>query len=525
MKNKYDAISVGSGLGGLTAAARFAREGKKVLVLERHSSFGGAATMYSRHKIKIEVGLHETCGLNSRESGDYIYDTLGLRDKLKFISTGSFFRVEQKTVKDGFVMPIGKEQAVTAIKKKFPQHAKSVDKYFRILSKIRRSIYRMNEFEIDRKKLLLSLYKLPTTLWPLIRYEKITLGELLQELFADDEAIKLVLCANLCYYTDDPYKLSLIFFAVAQDAYHCNGSCFIQGGSEALSNQLINIIEEAGGCIQSRRNVTEILMEGKQIIGVRHEKASIINGQKKITKPDLQTIYAPLIFGNAAPTVLAKLLPEVYQKDFMKPYHDLKSSTSLWSLYLAFDCSPKEFGVTEYSTFIFPEWADKLADSKEFASLLNNMPNGRTPGFVFASYSHIDSGIDNESSVHTATMLGLDQLSNWNNLSEKEYQLKKEAWMETLIVELDCRYPGIKKTIIYKEMGTARTMKSYMNTPDGAVYGFAQTPQQAGRHRPQVKSPVDGLLIASAWGMPGGGYTGAMWGGIKAAEEAIKENW
>jgi phytoene dehydrogenase-like protein len=47
-RRPWDAIVVGSGLGGLAAGAAFARKGKRVLVLERLSNFGGAATIY-RH--------------------------------------------------------------------------------------------------------------------------------------------------------------------------------------------------------------------------------------------------------------------------------------------------------------------------------------------------------------------------------------------------------------------------------------------------------------------------------------------
>ncbi|MGB8397400.1 NAD(P)-binding protein [Bradyrhizobium sp.] len=43
MSRSFDAIVIGSGLGGLTAATLFARAGHGVPVLERNQSFGGAA--------------------------------------------------------------------------------------------------------------------------------------------------------------------------------------------------------------------------------------------------------------------------------------------------------------------------------------------------------------------------------------------------------------------------------------------------------------------------------------------------
>ena len=46
--NEYDAIIIGSGLGGLGCAAAFARQGFKPLVLEQHTKVGGYATTFMR---------------------------------------------------------------------------------------------------------------------------------------------------------------------------------------------------------------------------------------------------------------------------------------------------------------------------------------------------------------------------------------------------------------------------------------------------------------------------------------------
>ena len=64
----FDAIVIGSGLGGLTAGALYAQQGKRVLVVERHDKFGGAATVYQRKHLEIEVGLHELCGFGHLRS-------------------------------------------------------------------------------------------------------------------------------------------------------------------------------------------------------------------------------------------------------------------------------------------------------------------------------------------------------------------------------------------------------------------------------------------------------------------------
>jgi cation diffusion facilitator CzcD-associated flavoprotein CzcO len=67
MSRQFDAIVIGSGLGGLTAGALYARAGHRVLVLERNENFGGAATVYRHGALALEASLHEIDGLDAED--------------------------------------------------------------------------------------------------------------------------------------------------------------------------------------------------------------------------------------------------------------------------------------------------------------------------------------------------------------------------------------------------------------------------------------------------------------------------
>ncbi|HTP12071.1 MAG TPA: NAD(P)-binding protein, partial [Bacteroidota bacterium] len=59
--NDFDAIIIGSGLGGLSCAAAFARQGFKPLVIEQHDKAGGFATAFTRPGgFRFDVSLHST---------------------------------------------------------------------------------------------------------------------------------------------------------------------------------------------------------------------------------------------------------------------------------------------------------------------------------------------------------------------------------------------------------------------------------------------------------------------------------
>ena len=78
-EDKYDAIVIGSGIGSLTTAALLSKEGKKVLVLERHYVAGGFTHVFKRKGYEWDVGIHyigEVQNLNSpiRKMFDYVTD-------------------------------------------------------------------------------------------------------------------------------------------------------------------------------------------------------------------------------------------------------------------------------------------------------------------------------------------------------------------------------------------------------------------------------------------------------------------
>ena len=72
-------------------------------------------------------------------------------------------------------------------------------------------------------------------------------------------------------------------------------------------------------------------------------------------------------------------------------------------------------------------------------------------------------------------------------------------------------------------METARSMHAHLNTPGGAIYGFAAPPPDGFPNGPPINAatPVPGLWLASAY-TGFGGFTGAMGGGIAAARAAMK---
>lgn len=55
---KYDAIVVGSGIGGMAAGVLMAHQGKKVLIAEKHDCLGGRVSAYKKGEFNFDLGVH-----------------------------------------------------------------------------------------------------------------------------------------------------------------------------------------------------------------------------------------------------------------------------------------------------------------------------------------------------------------------------------------------------------------------------------------------------------------------------------
>ncbi|MFG5142354.1 FAD-dependent oxidoreductase, partial [Campylobacter lari] len=129
MDVKFDIVIIGSGLGGLSAGAYLAKNGKKVLVLEQHSLIGGCATCFKRKGVLIDAGLHEMdLGEAKTDMKHLVFEKLGIKNKIEILPLPSAWSIKSKNY--NLTLPHGIEKVKEVLKKEFPQECKGIDKYF-----------------------------------------------------------------------------------------------------------------------------------------------------------------------------------------------------------------------------------------------------------------------------------------------------------------------------------------------------------------------------------------------------------
>lgn len=500
-----DIIIVGGGLGGLVAGATLAKARKRVMLIEQHIIVGGCATTFKRKDFTVEVGLHEMDGLNKNDIKRKIFDELNVFDNVEFVKIPEFYRFTNGRV--DIVIPDNMEEAIKVLIERFPEEANGIKQFFQTIKNIIREIYRLPR---ENWKIKLMLPVFPFLYRNIFSNVNKTVGDFIDSII-NNEDLKLVLLANIGYYHDDPHTMSFLYFAVAQGSFY-SGANYIKGGSQKLSDHLAKVIRLNGGQVLTGQLVTKIITENGKATGVKYRKTYDKDFEEK-------EVYANTIIANAAiPNVTNEMLSPTEKNILLRKVEKLKSSCSLLSIYIGFKKPLKELGNRHYSTFIFDENVKKLSQCIE----INKDTDFHRKGYVFVDYSQIDSGLTG-TDKSLGTIVTVDYLSNWENLTGEEYRKKKEEVAQIFINKLELLIPGSKKEIEFYEVGTPKTIQRYTKNHEGTPYGYAQTPQQANLKRIDYKSPIDHLYFASAWTKPGGGFTGAILSGYNCANTILDQ--
>jgi phytoene dehydrogenase-like protein len=505
----YDVIVIGAGLGGLTAGAILAREGRKVLVIERSNSVGGAASSYKSGELFVEGSLHETS--DPQHPGDPKHDVLtraGVIDKVTWVPSGAFYQARGGPLGEPFLMPDNFDAARQALAARFPEARQAIDQLLGEMQQIVAAAATVSQGKDalgDPSEALLKLVP-DAGDWTL------SLSQKLDRVFGDNEAIKCVLAANLSYFHHDPTTLWWIFFAMAQGNYLQGGGRYVQGGSQRLSSALARAIMGAGGKVLLRRVVSHIALD---------ENAKTVTHTAK-DGSDPQTAEGVRIIGNAAPAALAPLMPADAAEQLRNGYARQKPAASLFALTLGLSKPPREFGVAAYSTQVLPPWMKTFIDYGQGAALMAEEPGDRMPPMSVVDYAAIESGVPAPPFV--LSVLGPDLLSNWDPSDMDAYREKRGRWQVAIISYLSSLYPGLGDAVVASSFNSALSVRQYLNAPDGAVYGFAPTPPSSTGENPfrSPRTSISGFYLASAYA-GFGGYTGVIQSAGACADMILHE--
>lgn len=490
-ETEHDVIVVGSGIGGLSAAALLAKRRLKVAVFEQHYLPGGYCTAWERH-VKPPSGSPQDGGNKDGERWKYIFDAGvhdfsglgergGIRSLLKMldIENAIEWKLNQQEYFLGethFKVPHKAEDFVRELGERFPSEAENLKNFFNEILLVYREMYA----DIEKTG---GAPRTPDNVEDLLSYPKRNphsykwmdkpFVTMLDEFFKD-QRVKDLLCALTGYLSDDPASLTVGNMAPIF-GYHYDGGYYPVGGSQALPNALVDVIEKHGGKVYLRTPVQRILVENGHAVGVELKDGTTHRAKAILSNADTHKTFLELMERKDVPA------------DFVKQIESLKPSATAFIVFLGLDIVPN------------------LAPITMLDDIGIMIPSNIDPTLAPAGHA----------AVTLLKLLPESDFAKWDRKSP-DYKERKQKFADEMIASAAEIIPGLQQHITYRQESTPATFARYAWTTNGSIYGPA-----AGQKRLTVKTPVKNLYVAGS-GTMGGGIEAVVIAGIHAANEIYK---
>ena len=512
LEEQYDAIIIGTGMGSLTTAAFLAKEGKKVLLLERHYTAGGFTHVFKRKGYEWDVGIHYI--------GEVQKENSPLRKMFDYITNKNLHWADMGEVYDQVI--IGDKRydfvkGVNPFKDKmtsyFPEERSTIDAYVDLVFKANKA---MGKFYINK-----ALPKLVGSLLgnilqkPYRKFSEKTTYEVLRTLTDNEELIK-VLCGQYGDYGLPPKQSSFAMHASVVKHYFGGGS-FPIGGSSQIIKTIDPVIEAAKGTILINAEVAEIILKKRRAIGVK--------------MCDGKSFYAPLIISGAGiMNTYKKMIPKTHKihKEFSKQLTKVKPSVAHGCLYIGLNGSPEELQLPKKNLWIYPKDLDHdscvnrfLKDHDQaFPVVYVSFPAAKDPSWT--------ERYPNKSTIDIITLLPYESFKKWDETRwmkrGETYEAYKEGFAQRLLNHLFEHLPQLKDKVDCYELSTPLTTKHFVNYEQGELYGLEHTPERYKQKFLNPRTPIKGLYLTGQ-DIVTAGIGGALFSGFITSSAITGKNF
>ena len=491
---RYDAIVIGGGLSGLTAASLLAKRGLHIALVEKSDQPGGSCGVFRRGETTFDQGSAMLYGFGESGFNAHRFVMNCLEEPIDVLKHDLLYVVNYEGNRVRFFADV--DQFAEELTRVFPSQERQIRRFYRDMTKLYRHImvespsYTTAD-ETDPKTGLKGILRHPVSYLRFLSYLNMSAKTLLRRYFTDPEIYNFFdkLTSTYCYATveEAPAVLAAVMFV----DNHTGGSWYPAGSTLFLPGKLEKAIEERGGDMFLGREVVSILFSGDTPSGV------LLDDGTKLFADDI--IYSGTVWN-----LYNKLLDETHTTPERRAW-----AKSLVPTY------PSVVLYAEVDRSVIPEGTAPV-------EMLVGNPERIDESEVTAYLFSIDDRSICAEDAHAVMAIG-PTFQNWTEISEIDYIRLKDAEKERLIGVLERRFPGFSVAVRYAEVATPRTIERYTLKNGGAVAGPKQMLGQHMFRRLHTKTEFANLYCCGESTVMGTGTPTVTTSGLSAANAVLKK--
>lgn len=500
----WHSIVVGSGIGGLAAAAALARRGRRVLLLEQHTVPGGQTQTFRRQDWVFATGVHYVSGAGPQDGHEG-----QLRRLLAWLGDGSLRFAACANPYDivrlpGFEFGIPHPEAAyrAALQQRFPGETAAIDAWFDACGQARQAAFT-----------LLAAHNLPRWIgwgWRLVRggqaqaWAGRTLADQLAEIAHPQ--LRAVLGARWGDYGAPPPTAPFIEHAWVTGAYD-GGAYYPVGGPARFAQTLLPTIEAAGGQCRLGAEVRRILVEDRRAVGVEVVQDGVATIERA------EHVISDIGLANTLACLDPSLAPA-----WREQARALEPGLGCVALYLGLEGDIAAAGASSANHWVYESedigrvWREPA--DEDAPSLFVSFPSLKDPAWRGPPTAEVLAFVD-----RAAFARWLDDAP-----AAGDYAAFK-AWIsERLLAQFRRHFPALAPCVRFCESATPLTQRRFVRAVGGSMYGVEMSLERQGSAALELRTPVPGLLLAGQ-DVAGPGVQAAFMGGLMAAATIEPALW
>ena len=459
VKDEYDVVVIGSGLGGLTSANILARQGHSVLLLEHHYQLGGMATWFKRrggHIFDISlhgfpIGMIKSCRKYwTQDIADSIVQLKGIR-----------FENPQFSVRTTF----DRHDFTDILTSRFGVPLENVEGFF--------TRARSMNFYDDQST---------------------TTGQLFEEFFPGRDDVVRLLMEPITYANGSTLEDPAITYGIVFSNFMSKGVYTFQGGTDALVGKMKEEMIRNGVDLRIRTLVEKIEVDPN-----RQVQAVVVNGRRIRCR-------AVVSNANLKSTILRITGEDHFDKQFVEDTKAVRLNSSSCQVYMAL--KPGEGFDDSVGDLLFHSEHNGF----DIDAILSKHVSSRTFSFY---YPNTRPGSDRWLIVSSTNA----RYKDWADLSAEDYTAAKHDLQETTLDCLEQYVPDVRAKLDHVEVATPRTFEHYTRHIAGSSFGTKFEGLQVSKDLPQQ---IRGLFHAGSVGIIMSGWLGAVNYGVIVSNDVDK---